>query len=38
LDALLRREHIYITDFFRDKYERTAKANIGRSLMNLRKG
>jgi len=36
LDALLRRDRIYVTDLLRDKYERAARANIARSLMRLR--
>lgn len=36
LDAMLRREHIFLTNRFREKYEGAAKANIARSLMNLR--
>lgn len=36
LDGMLRKPHIYFTDYFRNKYEKIAKANIALSLMKLR--
>jgi predicted metal-dependent HD superfamily phosphohydrolase len=38
LDGFFRRKHIYQTDVLRDKYEKTARGNIARSLMRLRSG
>jgi len=35
LDGFMRRPIIYATDYFKDKYEKTARANIAMSLMKL---
>jgi predicted metal-dependent HD superfamily phosphohydrolase len=36
LESLVSREHFYFTDFFRSRFEETARSNINRHLENLR--